>query len=192
MTRLAALACLLFLLLPTASEAAGRAGTARALAAQMGNAGPSSGAFAVDLDTGRTIYKKRANTPRMPASVEKLYTSAALLDRLGAGGRLATTVYAEVAPDADGVVDGDLFLRGGGDPNLDVIDLGSLAAARVPRELVADHAARGRGDPGRVDLRGEAAEVDHVEVRVARAAQEEVAVDDAVGVGGRLGVDLGG
>ena len=58
MTRLAALACLLFLLLPTAAQAAGRAGTARALAAQMANAGPSSGAFAVDLDTGRTIYKQ--------------------------------------------------------------------------------------------------------------------------------------
>jgi D-alanyl-D-alanine carboxypeptidase/D-alanyl-D-alanine-endopeptidase (penicillin-binding protein 4) len=127
MTRLAALACLLFLLLPTAAQAAGRAGTARALAAQMANAGPSSGALAVDLDSGRTIYERRADTPRMPASVEKLYTSATLLNRLGARGRLTTTVYAETPPDADGVVDGDLFLRGGGDPNLDVIDLGSLA-----------------------------------------------------------------
>ena len=127
MTRLAALACLLFVLLPTAAQAAGRAGTARALAAQMANAGPSSGALAVDLDSGRTIYKQRADTPRMPASVEKLYTSATLLDRLGASGRLTTTVYAETPPDAAGVVDGDLFLRGGGDPNLDVIDLGSLA-----------------------------------------------------------------
>jgi D-alanyl-D-alanine carboxypeptidase/D-alanyl-D-alanine-endopeptidase (penicillin-binding protein 4) len=127
MTRFATLACLLLLLLPAAAHAAGRAGTARVLAAQMAGAGPSSGAIAIDLDTGRTIYQRRADTPRMPASVEKLYTSATLLDRLGAGGRLTTTVYAETAPDEAGVVDGDLYLRGSGDPNLDVIALGALA-----------------------------------------------------------------
>ncbi len=127
MTRIATLACLLFLLLPAAAQAAGRAATARALGAQMASAGASSGALAIDLDTGRTIYRLRADTPRMPASVEKLYTSATALERFGAAGRLATTVHAETAPDADGVVDGDLFLRGSGDPNLDVIDLGKLA-----------------------------------------------------------------
>jgi D-alanyl-D-alanine carboxypeptidase/D-alanyl-D-alanine-endopeptidase (penicillin-binding protein 4) len=127
MTRIAALACLLILLVPGAAAAAGRAATARALAAQMAAAGPSSGAYAVDLDTGETIYELRATTPRMPASVEKLYTSATALERLGATGRLTTGVYAETAPDEDGIVDGDLFLRGGGDPNLDVVDLGKLA-----------------------------------------------------------------
>ena len=66
----------------------------------------------------------------MPASVEKLYTSATALRRLGAAGAArTTTVLAETAPDAAGVVDGDLYLRGGGDPNFDAIDLGSLAAA---------------------------------------------------------------
>src|SRR5687768_5475328 len=98
MTRFATLACFLLLLLPAAADAAGRAGTARALGAQMASAGPSAGAIAVDLDTGRTIYQKRADTPRMPASVEKLYTSAVLLDRLGAAGRLTTAVYAETPP----------------------------------------------------------------------------------------------
>src|SRR5215207_7970198 len=127
MTRIATLACLLLVLLPAAASAGGRAATARALEAQMTAAGSSSGALAVDLDTGRTIYARRADTPRMPASVEKLYTSATALERLGATGRLTTAVYAETAPDADGIVDGDLFLRGGGDPNLDVVDLGKLA-----------------------------------------------------------------
>jgi D-alanyl-D-alanine carboxypeptidase/D-alanyl-D-alanine-endopeptidase (penicillin-binding protein 4) len=127
MTRLATVACLLLLLLPVAARAAGKAATARALGAQMASAGPSSGALAVDLDTGETIYRLRAETPRMPASVEKLYTSATALERFGPSGRLATTVYAETAPDLGGVVDGDLYLRGSGDPNLDVIDLGKLA-----------------------------------------------------------------
>src|SRR5215207_9234060 len=127
MTRIATLACLLLVLLPAAASAGGRAATARALEAQMTAAGSSSGALAVDLDTGRTIYARRADTPRMPASVEKLYTSATALERLGADGRLTTGVYAETPPDDEGIVDGDLFLRGSGDPNLDVIDLGKLA-----------------------------------------------------------------
>ncbi|HYI18004.1 MAG TPA: D-alanyl-D-alanine carboxypeptidase/D-alanyl-D-alanine-endopeptidase [Solirubrobacteraceae bacterium] len=127
MIRIATLACLLLLLAPAAARAGGKAATARALGAQMAAAGASSGALAVDLDTRETIYRLRADTPRMPASVEKLYTSATALERFGPSGRLATTVYAETPPDAEGVVEGDLFLRGSGDPNLDVIDLGKLA-----------------------------------------------------------------
>ena len=81
MTRIATLACLLLLLVPAAARAADRADTARALAAQMASAGSSAGALAVDLDTGETIYRLRADTPRMPASVEKLYTSATALEQ---------------------------------------------------------------------------------------------------------------
>jgi D-alanyl-D-alanine carboxypeptidase/D-alanyl-D-alanine-endopeptidase (penicillin-binding protein 4) len=127
MLRTVAFACLLFLLVPVAAEARGRAGTARALEAQMRQAGPSSSALVVDLDSGTQIYSRRADTPRMPASVEKLYTSAATLKRLGATGRLETTVLAEVEPDEDGVVDGDLYLRGGGDPTFDALDSNRLA-----------------------------------------------------------------
>ena len=78
-----------------AAAAAGRAGTARALAAQMRWAGGAAGALAVDLDSGRTIYSLRAGTQRMPASVQKLYTSVTALRRLGASGRLSTGVLAE-------------------------------------------------------------------------------------------------
>ena len=124
-----ALACILalFLLVPAAADAAGRARTAKLLGQQMRHAGPSAGALAVDLDSGRTIYALRADTPRMPASVEKLYTSATSLRRLGAEGRLETTVLAEAAPTVDGAVQGDLFLRGGGDPTYDVLDSNQLA-----------------------------------------------------------------
>jgi len=122
------LACLLVLLLvPATASAAGPAGTAQALAAQMRHAGPSAGALAVDLDTGRQIYALRAGSPRMPASVEKLYTSATTLRRLGATARLETTLLAEVEPDANGIVDGDLYLKGGGDPTFDALDSNRLA-----------------------------------------------------------------
>jgi serine-type D-Ala-D-Ala carboxypeptidase/endopeptidase (penicillin-binding protein 4) len=138
MVRIATLACLLLaLLLPAVASAAGRSGTARALDAQMRQAGGGSSALVVDLDSGAEIYGMRADTPRMPASVEKLYTSATTLRRLGAGGRLTTSVFAEVEPDAAGVIDGDLYLRGGGDPTFDLLDSNRLAQQVADAGIVA-------------------------------------------------------
>jgi D-alanyl-D-alanine carboxypeptidase/D-alanyl-D-alanine-endopeptidase (penicillin-binding protein 4) len=152
MSRIAVLACLLSVLLAPAAAAAGRAVTARALGAQMRQAGGYSGALAVDLDTGRTIYELRAGTPRMPASVQKLYTSVAALRRLGSSGRLRTSVLAEAPPDAAGVVDGDLYLRGGGDPTFDALDAGRLAQQVADAGLV-EVTGRVRGDESAFDGR---------------------------------------
>jgi D-alanyl-D-alanine carboxypeptidase/D-alanyl-D-alanine-endopeptidase (penicillin-binding protein 4) len=152
MLRIAALACLLLAVLAPVAAAAGRAETARALGAQMRWAGPSSGAIAVDLDSGRTIYSLRADTQRMPASVQKLYTSVAALRRLGPAGRLSTRVLAEEAPDDRGVVDGDLYLRGSGDPTFDAIDSGRLAQQVADAGIVAV-TGRVRGDESAFDLR---------------------------------------
>jgi D-alanyl-D-alanine carboxypeptidase/D-alanyl-D-alanine-endopeptidase (penicillin-binding protein 4) len=122
----AALVCLL-LLLPTAAPAASLEATKRALAQQMRWAGGGSGALAVELDTGAQIYARRPAVPRMPASVEKLYTTATALRALGAEGRLVTQVAALAGPDLAGTVPGDLYLRGSGDPTLGPVDLGLLA-----------------------------------------------------------------
>ncbi len=136
MARIAALACLLLALLAPAASAASRSATARALSAQMRWAGAGASALAVDLDSGRTIYSLRANTERVPASVEKLYTSATALRRVGAAGRLTTTVLAAAAP-AAGVVAGDLYLRGGGDPTFDALDSNRLAQQLVDAGIMA-------------------------------------------------------
>jgi D-alanyl-D-alanine carboxypeptidase/D-alanyl-D-alanine-endopeptidase (penicillin-binding protein 4) len=117
----------LALLAPAAADAAGLSQTKRTLRLQMGQAGAYAGAYVLDLDTGRALYAKRAGIARVPASVEKLYTSAAALRRFGATGVLATSALASVAPDALGVVNGNLYLRGGGDPSFDAPDVGLLA-----------------------------------------------------------------
>ena len=152
MARIAVLACLLLALLPAAASAAGRAATARGLAAQMRQAGGSSGALAVDLDTGARIYGLRAGTPRMPASVEKLYTSATALRRMGASTRLQTEILATANPDAEGVIDGNLYLRGNGDPTF-----GASAMKRLAGELddagIATVTGRVVGDESGFDLR---------------------------------------
>jgi D-alanyl-D-alanine carboxypeptidase/D-alanyl-D-alanine-endopeptidase (penicillin-binding protein 4) len=152
MLRIAALACLLLAVLAPAAAAASRADTARALSAQMRWAGPSSGAMAVDLDSGRTIYSLRADTQRMPASVQKLYTSVAALRTLGPAGRLATSVVAEEEPDAEGVVDGDLYLRGSGDPTFDALDSNRLAQ-QVADAGIVEVRGRVRGDESAFDRR---------------------------------------
>jgi serine-type D-Ala-D-Ala carboxypeptidase/endopeptidase (penicillin-binding protein 4) len=118
-------------LLPATADAAGLAKTKRVLRENMARAGAYSGAYVVDLDSGRSLYAKRATIPRMPASVEKLYTSATALERLGPTGVFTTNAMSTVAPDELGAIDGNLYLRGAGDPTLDSAAVGRIADGLV-------------------------------------------------------------
>ena len=66
---------------------------------------------------GRVLYDHRAADTFLPASNLKLVTGAAVLDRLGTDTRLRTQLRGP-APGPDGVVAGDVWLVGGGDPLL--------------------------------------------------------------------------
>lgn len=61
-----------------------------------------------------------------PASVAKALTAAYALSALGVEHRFHTQIIA-TGPVADGIVQGDLVLAGGGDPTLDTDDLNTLA-----------------------------------------------------------------
>jgi serine-type D-Ala-D-Ala carboxypeptidase/endopeptidase (penicillin-binding protein 4) len=87
----------------------------RSLNAGMHAAGAYSGAEVVDLSSGQTLYAHAAGVPRLPASVEKLYTTATALARFGAGGRLTTSLLGAGHRQGNAWV-GALYLRGGGDP----------------------------------------------------------------------------
>jgi len=139
MMRIAVLACaLLCAALAPVAEAAGPAKTKRILRAQMAKAGPYAGAHVVDLTTGRAIYSEDASVPRIPASVEKLYTTAAALQSFGPQGAIPTDVLGAAAIDpASGVLTGNLYLRGNGDPSFDdkaagLLPLGNSAADSCP------------------------------------------------------------
>lgn len=114
--------------LPAAPAPAATPGAAlsAALARQLRAAGSASGALVVDLETGRTLYSSRAGTRRIPASVEKLYTTSSVLLRFGPSGRLPTRVLGAGTLASGGTWRGNLYLRGGGDPTF-----GSTAAARA-------------------------------------------------------------
>lgn len=70
---------------------------------------------------GRPVYERQPDSPLVPASVEKLVTAVAALEVLGAEHRFRTTVVAE-APPTGGVVAGDAWLVGSGDPLLATAD----------------------------------------------------------------------
>ncbi len=81
----------------------------------MRQAGRFSGAYVVDLTANRTLYSKNANTSRLPASVEKLYTTTTVLQRFGPSATLTTSLLGN-GTQLGGTFTGTLYLRGGGDP----------------------------------------------------------------------------
>jgi serine-type D-Ala-D-Ala carboxypeptidase/endopeptidase (penicillin-binding protein 4) len=153
MARIVCLAALLAALVAPAAHAAGPAATARALDRQMVRAGIASGAYVIDLESGRELYARAPDVARIPASVNKLYTTSAALRLYGAEGQLTTEVLGATAIE-DGVLAGDLYLRGGGDPSF-----GRAEARGLARVLAGSGLTRvtGRviGDESRFDaLRG--------------------------------------
>ncbi len=88
----------------------------RDIAGQLRAAGPHDGAYVYDLSTHQVLFSERATAMRPPASVEKLYTATAALERLGPEYQLSTTVYGDGQMAPGGVWEGNLYLYGGGDP----------------------------------------------------------------------------
>ena len=70
-----------------------------------------------DVDSGEVVLSWKDDLPRNPASTMKLLTTLVGLDTLGANYRWTTDVFA-LGELEDGRLDGDLLIRGGGDPFL--------------------------------------------------------------------------
>jgi D-alanyl-D-alanine carboxypeptidase/D-alanyl-D-alanine-endopeptidase (penicillin-binding protein 4) len=103
---------------------------AKRLAAALGTSGADwsrTAALVVELDSGRVVYAQNPSTPLRPASNEKLAVTFAALTALGPWYRIETTVLGRGRL-VDGVWEGDLILRGRGDPTLSRSGLASLAA----------------------------------------------------------------
>lgn len=83
--------------------------------------GSFSGADVVDLNTGETLFSVAPGTGRLPASVEKLYTTSTALLRLGPTATFTTSVLGVGSRDPQGIWHGTLYLRGGGDPTFGAV-----------------------------------------------------------------------
>ena len=91
-------------------------------------------ALAVDVATGTIIYAHNSSLPVAPASNEKIPVSWAALTSLGAGYRFHTEVYG-TGTRAGATWDGDLVLKGFGDPTLSTADLNRLARTIAGRGI---------------------------------------------------------
>lgn len=106
-------------------------------------------------DSDDLLFSHHADQPVLPASNMKVVTLAAAAHRLGWDHRFETSLFTTVTA-VDGVVPGDLFVRGSGDPTLGwptdnatavlqawARDLRSQGVSRIEGDLVGDASAYG-------------------------------------------------
>ncbi len=91
-------------------------------------------ALAVDVASGAVIYAHNSSLPIAPASNEKIPVTWVALTSLGAGYRFHTEVYGTGAR-AGSAWDGDLILKGFGDPTLATVDVNRLAVTIAGRGI---------------------------------------------------------
>jgi len=76
------------------------------------------GVIVVSLTRNDTLYGVNPDEALQPASNMKLFTSALALDQFGAAHQFSTDVLRDGSLGADGILRGNLILRGDGDPAL--------------------------------------------------------------------------
>jgi len=116
-------------------------------------------AYVQEIGYPRPIYSLQPARPMNPASTMKLVTTFAALELLGPGYRWRTEAYAN-GPIVDGVLKGDLVLKGYGDPKITIEQFQAFVAAlretglkTIDGDLVLDHSyfASAAHDPGAFD-----------------------------------------
>ncbi len=87
------------------------------------------GVYMLDLRTNGVLYEYNPNTALLPASTQKLITTAVALETLGADFRYRTALYF-VGSVRGAVLQGDLILKGSGDPTFGSIQVGGADPLR--------------------------------------------------------------
>lgn len=93
------------------------AATLQKLATEAWKADIDAGIMITDLDTGETLFEHNPDRAYNPASVTKVLTTAAALDALGPGYKFQTHL-SRAGKLENGILKGDLVVRGDGDPSL--------------------------------------------------------------------------
>ncbi len=96
---------------------------------------PDKYGYAVwDIENSRLVMDHNLNADFIPASVTKLMTALFALEVLGKDYVFKTEIL-YTGSISDGIVTGDLYIRGGGDPELSVYALSRLAAALKEKNI---------------------------------------------------------
>jgi|SRR5581483_1188691 len=115
----------------------------------------STGAVVLDLDTGETVFAQNPTLSLLPASNEKLSVTYAALTALGPAFTIETDVLGE-GSQTGATWNGDLVLKGYGDPTLSSADLVALAR-QVRAAGITTVTGRVLGDESWFDARRTAA-----------------------------------
>jgi D-alanyl-D-alanine carboxypeptidase/D-alanyl-D-alanine-endopeptidase (penicillin-binding protein 4) len=110
-----------------------------------------TGAVVLDLRTGQTLFAEHARLALRPASNQKLATTYAALTALGPSFRIETDVLGDGTPSGT-TWQGNLVLKGYGDPSLSAGEVRSLAA-QVAAAGIKDVTGRILGDESWFDSR---------------------------------------
>ncbi len=82
------------------------------------------------------LYEYNPKMKMIPASITKLVTSATALVKLGTGYFFKTIVYTDDNNISDGVINGNLYLKGYGDPDLNSSDISYLAEKLANKNIM--------------------------------------------------------
>jgi D-alanyl-D-alanine carboxypeptidase/D-alanyl-D-alanine-endopeptidase (penicillin-binding protein 4) len=82
---------------------------------RIGKIAGTAGVLVVSLSSGETVLESRSEDSFIPASLMKLLTSYAALKKLGPSFRFTTRVMAAGEP-VEGIISGDIWIKGSGDP----------------------------------------------------------------------------
>lgn len=91
---------------------------------------------------GAPVWSTEADLPLLPASSMKALTAASVLATFGEDGRITTAANGTVAVRGDGVLDGDLVVRGLGDPTMTSDDYRRWVYPARPATAIEDLADR--------------------------------------------------
>ncbi len=80
--------------------------------------GASSGLMVMDAETEEVVCASNAEAPLPLASNTKLFTTSTALAKIGPTTTIPTKVMTDGTVNAEGVLEGSLYLKGGGDPTL--------------------------------------------------------------------------
>ena len=147
------------LLAPAFAAAQALPATVRAALDRAGVPLAAVAAVVVPVERGAAMVSHKANEPMNPASVMKIVTAYAALDLLGPAFTFGTTFLA-AGEASNGILEGDLFIRGGGDPKLTadrlwlaLHELRSRGVREIRGDMVLDRSyfAPAAHDPGRFD-----------------------------------------
>jgi len=107
--------------------------------------GGVTGAIVCRVSDGKILYEHDADIRLLPASNRKLFTSAAALELLGDHYTIHTDLCVSVKPDAQGIIAGNVYLRGAGDglllpsdPDAMALELAQQGVKSITGDVVGD------------------------------------------------------